>query len=95
MKRSPIPEPRTQVLLRRVMELYAQNLANEPEPKRWLAAHGLIDQRLWAEAFAWSSALPRKAETFRCRCTGRESGNAGCGNQIGEKCFISRIRKGA
>ena len=49
MNRTPIPEARTQVLLQRVVELYAQNLANQPEPKRWLAAHGLTDQRLWAE----------------------------------------------
>ena len=48
MKRSPIPEARAQVLLRRVAELYAQNLANQPEPKRWLADHGFPDPRLWA-----------------------------------------------
>jgi integrase len=48
MKRTPIPEARAQVLLRRVAELYAQNLENQPEPKRWLGDHGLADQRLWA-----------------------------------------------
>jgi hypothetical protein len=45
--KTPLPEARAQVLLQRVVELYARNLASLPEPRRWLAAHRLSDRQLW------------------------------------------------